>query len=46
MEFCKKKFLTEFEMLKAKKCDNEHLPSKNHEIMELDKSLSVCGVDW
>jgi hypothetical protein len=24
---------------------SEHLPSKNHEITELNKSLSVCGVD-
>jgi hypothetical protein len=38
-------FLTELEVLKAKKCDNEHLPSKNHEIMVLNNSLSVCGVD-
>jgi hypothetical protein len=38
-------FLTELEMLKAGKCDNEHLPSKNHEITELDKSLSIYGVD-
>jgi hypothetical protein len=25
--------------------DNEHLPSKNHEITELNKFLSLCGVD-
>jgi hypothetical protein len=38
-------FLIELEVLKVEKCGNEHLPSNNDEIIELNKSLSVCGVD-
>jgi hypothetical protein len=37
--------LTKLKVLKMDKSGKEHLPSKNHEIIELDKSLSVCGVD-
>jgi len=37
---------TKLEVSNTDKCGKEHLPSKNHEIMELDKSLSVCGKDW
>jgi hypothetical protein len=38
--------LTNIRVLKTDKCGKEHLPSKNHEITKLDKSLSVCSVDW
>ncbi len=37
-------FFTKLEMFKMDKYRNEHLPSKNHEITKLDKSLSICGV--
>jgi hypothetical protein len=37
--------LTKLKVLKMDKSGKEHLPSKNHEIIELDKSLFVCGVD-
>ncbi len=33
-------------MFKINKSCKEHSPSKNQEITELHKSLSICGVDW
>jgi hypothetical protein len=38
--------LTKLKVLKTDKSGKEHLPSKNYDIIELNKSLSVCGVDW
>jgi hypothetical protein len=37
---------TKLKVSKTDKCGREHLPSKNHEVTVLDKSLFVCGVDW
>ncbi len=37
-------FFKKLEVFKMDMWGNEHLPSKNHEIMELHKSLSVCSV--
>jgi hypothetical protein len=39
-------FFKNLEVCKTETYDKEYLPSKYHEISELDKSLSVCGVEW
>ncbi len=38
--------LKKLAMSKIDKCDNERLPSKNQEITEFIKSLSICDVAW
>jgi len=39
-------FFKKLEVFKTHTCGKEHLPSKNHEITELDKSMSMCGMEW
>jgi hypothetical protein len=39
-------FSKKFEVFRTYTCNKAHLPSKNQEITELDRSLSVCGVEW
>jgi len=39
-------FFKKLEVFRTNTCGKEHLPSKNHEIIELDKSFSMCDVEW
>jgi hypothetical protein len=39
-------FFKKFEVFRIDTCGEAHLPSENQEITELDRSLSVCGVEW
>jgi hypothetical protein len=39
-------FFKKLEVFRMDMWGNEHLPSKNHEIIELHKSMSVCSVKW
>jgi hypothetical protein len=34
------------EVFKIETCRKVHLTFKNHEITKLDKSLSVCDIEW
>ncbi len=46
MESGKFFFFKKLEVFRTDTCGKERLPFKNHEITELDKSLSVCGMEW
>jgi hypothetical protein len=39
-------FFKKHEVFRTDTCSKAHLFSKNQEIIELDRSLSVCGIEW